>query len=241
VTEFLRGCTLDYIIHQKRPLPEGDALKITAVICEAVQNMHDCGIIHNDLKPSNIMICSDRTLRVMDFGLATSVSARRGLFSRLVPIFGTPQYMSPEQVKGRRTDARTDIYTLGAMLFEMLTGKLPFESDDHWASVRWRISGDPDAPRSLNPAISAQAEEIVLHAMQRRPDDRYQTAAAFQADLDAPDRVQVTGYSNRLQAPRSKLSLEGAQLLHGAFLGVGMIGFLVILFLCLAHLGGGHR
>jgi serine/threonine-protein kinase len=241
VTEFLRGCTLDYIIHQQRPLPEADALKIASVIGEAVQQMHDYGIIHNDLKPSNIMICSDRTLRVMDFGLASDVSARRGLFSALVPIFGTPQYMAPEQVKGKRTDARTDVYTLGAMLFEMLTGKLPFESDDHWASVRWRTSGDPVAPRSLNPAISAQAEEMVLHAMQRRPDDRYQSAAAFKADLDSPEKVQMTGYSNRLQAPRSKLSLEGAQLLHGAFLGAGVIACLVILFFCLVHFGGGHR
>ena len=241
VTEYLRGCTLDYIIHKKRPLPEADALKIASVICEAVQHMHDCGIIHNDLKPSNIMICSDRALRVMDFGLATHVSARRGLFGAFVPIFGTPQYMSPEQVKGKRTDARTDVYTLGAILFEMLTGKLPFESEDHWASVRQRTSGDPVAPRSLNPAISAQAEEIVLHAMQRRPDDRHQTAAAFKADLDSPDRVHVTGYANRLQAPRSKLSLEGAQLLYGALAGAGMIGFLVILFLCLVRFAGGHR
>jgi serine/threonine protein kinase len=241
VTEYLRGCTLDYVIHKKRPLPEGDALKIAGVICEAVQHMHGSGIIHNDLKPSNIMICSDRTLRVMDFGLAGSVSARRGLFSALVPIFGTPQYMAPEQVKGKRTDARTDVYTLGAMLYEMLTGRLPFESEDHWVSVRWRTSGDPVAPRSLNPAISAQAEEIVLHAMQRRPEDRYQTAAAFKADLDSPEKVQLTGYCHRLQVPRSKLSLEGAQLLYGALLGVGVIVFLVISFVCLVHFGGGRR
>jgi serine/threonine-protein kinase len=240
VTEYLRGCTLDYIIHKKRPLPEADALKIASVICEAVQHMHDGGVIHNDLKPSNIMVGSDRTLRVMDFGLATHVSARRGLFSALAPIFGTPQYMSPEQVKGKRTDARTDVYTLGAILFEMLTGKLPFESEDHWASVRQRTSGDPVAPRSLNPAISAQAEEIILHAMQRRPDDRYQTAAAFKADLDSPDQVKVTGYCHRLKVARCKLSLEGAQLLYGGLTGVGMIGLLVILFLCLVHFGDGR-
>jgi serine/threonine protein kinase len=241
VTEFLRGCTLDYIIHQQRPLPEGDALKILSVICEAVQHMHECGIVHNDLKPSNIMICSDRTLRVMDFGLATSVSARRGLFSSLAPIFGTPQYMSPEQVKGKRTDARTDVYTLGVMLFEMLTGKLPFESHDHWDSVRLRVTGDPVAPRSLNPAISAPAEEMVLHAMQRKPTDRYQTAAAFKAELDSPEKIQVTGYCHRLKVPRWTLSLEGAQLLGGALVGVGMLVFLVIMFLCLVHFGGGHR
>jgi len=241
VTEYLRGCTLDYIIHNRRPLPEADALKITSVICEALQHMHGCGIIHNDLKPANVMICSDQTLRVMDFGLAAYASARRGLFGALAPIFGTPQYMAPEQVKNKHTDARTDIYTLGVMLFEMLTGKLPFPSDDPWVSVRLRVSGDPVAPRSLNPDISAQAEEIVLHAMQRKPADRYQSAAAFKADLDSPDQIQVTGYCHRLKVPRSKLSLEGAQLLYGAFIGVGVIAFLVILFLCLVHFGGGPR
>jgi serine/threonine protein kinase len=241
VTEYLRGCTLDYIIHNMRPLPEGDALKITSLIGEALQHMHDCGIIHNDLKPSNVMICSDQTLRVMDFGLATYASARRGIFGALAPIFGTPQYMAPEQVKNKRTDPRTDVYTLGVMLFEMLTGKLPFQHDDPWASVRLRIYGDPVAPRSLNPAISTQAEEIVLHAMQRRPDDRYQTAAAFKADLDSSDRVRVTGYCNRLKVPRCKLSLEGAQLLAGALIGTGVIVFLVIIFLCLWYFGSGRH
>ena len=241
VTEFLRGCTLNYITHKTRPLPERDALKITGVICEALQHMHACGIIHNDLKPSNIMICSDQTLRVMDFGLASYASARRGIFGALAPVFGTPQYMAPEQVKNKRTDARTDVYTLGVMLFEMLAGKLPFQSDDPWASVQLRVSGDPVAPRSLNPAISVQAEEIVLHAMQRKPGDRYQTAEAFKSDLDSPDRVRVTGYCNRLKAPRWKLSYEKTQLLTGACLGLGGIACLVILFFCLVHFMGGRH
>jgi serine/threonine-protein kinase len=241
VTEYLRGCTLDYIIHNRRPLPEADALKITSLICEALEHMHGCGIVHNDLKPANVMICSDQTIRVMDFGLATHTSSRRGIFGALTPIFGTPQYMAPEQVKNKRTDARTDLYTLSVMLFEMLTGKLPFPNEDPWVSVRLRVTGDSVAPRSLNPAISAQAEEIVLHAMRRRPEDRYQNAAAFKADLDSPDRVHVTGYCNRLKVSRSKLSLEGAQLVGGALVGMGTIVFLVIFFLCLVHFGGGHR
>jgi serine/threonine protein kinase len=241
VTEYLRGCTLDYIMHKHRPLPERDALKIAGVICEALQYLHSVGIVHNDLKPSNIMICSDRTLRVMDFGLATYASAARRFLGKLVPIFGTPQYMAPEQVRAKRTDARTDIYTLGAVLFEMLTGQLPFQSEDHWDSVRWRLSGDPAAPSSLNPAISPQAEEIVLHAMQRKPEDRYESAAAFKADLDLPDRVQVTGYSQRLVKPRWKLSLEASQLLYGALLGVGVLAALVIFFVCMVHFGTRHH
>jgi serine/threonine protein kinase len=186
------------------------------------------------------MICTDQTLRLMDFGLASYVSERRGIFGALVPIFGTPEYMAPEQVKARRTDERTDVYCLGVMLFEMLAGRLPFQSDDPWASVHLRVSGDPVALRSLNPAISAQAEEIVLHAMQRKPDDRYQTIAAFKAELDAPDRIQVTGYASRLKAPRWKLSLEGTQLLFGSLLGLGALGFLVTAFFLLRNFLGGR-
>ncbi|HTB81672.1 MAG TPA: serine/threonine-protein kinase [Opitutaceae bacterium] len=240
VTEYLEGCTLDYIIHKNRPLPGEDALRIASAIAEAVQAMHEQGVVHNDLKPSNVMICSDQTLRVMDFGLASYASERRGIFGALVPIFGTPEYMAPEQVKARRTDERTDIYCLGVMLFEMLAGRLPFQSDDPWASVNLRVSGDPVAPRSLNPVISVQAEEIVLHAMQRKPADRYQTVAAFRAELDAPEQIQVTGYASRLKAPRWKLSLEKTQLLFGSLLGVGALGLLVMAFFILSNFLGGH-
>jgi len=237
VTEFLSGCTLDYIVHQRRPLPEADALRIASVVCDALCYMHGNGVIHNDLKPANIVICPDRTLRLIDFGLASHVSERRGILGPLQAVFGTPQYMAPEQVQNRRTDARTDIYTLGAMLYEMLTGELPFPGEDPWANVRWRISGDPEAPRRLRPAISSQAEEIILHAMQRKPAARYQTAAAFKAELDAPERVHVTGYSLRLKKPRWKLSLEKAQLLFGAMMGLGVIALLVGVFFCIAYSG----
>jgi len=238
VTEYLSGCTLDYIIHQRRRLPEADALRIASVVGDALRYMHENGVIHNDLKPANIMICPDRTLRLIDFGLASHPDERRGIFGPLQTMFGTPQYMAPEQVQNRRTDARTDIYTLGAILYEMLTGQLPFPGEDPWAFVRWRISSDPEPPRRLNPAISAQAEEIILHAMQRKPAARYQTVTAFQAELDAPERVHVTGYSLRLKKPRWKFDLEKTQLLFGTMLGVGTIAFLVAVFFGLTHFLG---
>jgi serine/threonine protein kinase len=229
--ESLRGCTLDYLRYESRPLSEDDGLKIVSPVCEAVGYMHDRGIIHRDLKPSNIMICCDRTLRVMDFGLASSAIRRRNLLAKLTTILGTPEYMAPEQVENGPIDERTDIYALGAILYELLTGEVPFKNEDSWQSAFQRTTGDPIAPRVLNPALSPQAEEIVLHALQRKPGDRYSSMAAFKADLDAPARVPVTGYCNRLQKPRWKLGFQSTPVLAGLLLGLGAILSLVVLFL----------
>jgi serine/threonine protein kinase len=235
VTELLDGCTLAMVIHRTNPLPERDALRITSVICDALGHMHGRGIIHRDLKPANIMVCRDQSLRLMDFGLVAEIDSRRGLLAGLTPLFGTPEYMAPEQVRNKRNDARTDIYSLGVILFQMLTGVLPFQGEDPWAAAQMRVTGDPVAPRSLNPSLSPQVEEIVLRAMRRNPAERYQTVAAFQADLDAPERVHVTGLSGRLQAPRWRLSLQGTPFLVGGLIGVGFLLFLVGLFLVLIH------
>jgi len=233
VTELLQGCTLNYLWHEKRPLPEADAVKIVSVICEAVGSMHEKGIIHRDLKPANIMICCDRTLRVMDFGLASPPVRRRSLLAKLTPIFGTPEYMAPEQVKNGPIDERTDIYALGAILYELLTGEVPFKNEDPWQSAFQRTTGDPIAPRTLNPALSPQAEEIVLHALQRKPGDRYPNMAAFKSDLTGPERVAVTGLRDRLRPPRWKLGFQSTPALAGLLLGFGVILSLVTLFLIL--------
>ena len=233
VMEYLDGCTLAYILHRTRMLPEKDALRIASVIAKALGNLHRLGFIHRDLKPGNVMICRDQRLCLMDFGLAVESDSRAGLFGGLIPIFGTPEYMAPEQVRNATTDERTDLYSLGVILYQMLTGTMPFPGDDPWASAHMRITGDPAAPRSVNPAISPEAEEIVLHAMRRDPDERYASASAFQAELDDPARVHVTGLSQRLRAPRWRLSLQGTPVLAGVVIGVGSLLAMVGLFLVL--------
>jgi serine/threonine-protein kinase len=149
------------------------------------------------LKPENIMLCEDGTLRVMDFGISLGAASRRLTFVGFAP--GTPHYMAPERVHGRRGDRRTDIYSLGAMLYEMLTGKIAFNDEDISVILNSRVTGDPEPPRRLNPAISPQAEEIVLHAMERHPAQRYETAAAMLAELQAPEHVTLTGRRDRLK------------------------------------------
>jgi serine/threonine-protein kinase len=199
VTEYLRGCTLAHLLKAMSPLPEKDAFRIASLLCEALQYLHENGVIHRDLKPHNVMVGCDGSIRLLDFGLAKSSEFRRVTFGCWTSAMGTPDYMAPEQVQGKRGDARTDIYSLGAMLYEMLTGATPFDGDNSLAAMNARVLGDPEPLRKLNPSLSPQAEEIVLHAMERNPAGRYSSVAAMQAELDNLNQVKVTGRCDHLQ------------------------------------------
>jgi serine/threonine-protein kinase len=202
VMEFLEGQTLRRLMNDVKPLPGADALKIAGRICEALEYMHGKDVVHRDLKPENVMLLNDGSLRVMDFGIAKAAGMRRLTFTGFTAAMGTPDYMAPEQVKGKRGDARTDLYSLGAILYEMVTGATPFEGSNPYMVMNARLTGDPVAPRDVNPDVSPQVEEIVLHAMEQSPSKRYQSAAAMKADLDHPEKVELTGRNERLRAPR---------------------------------------
>jgi serine/threonine protein phosphatase PrpC len=201
VMEYLEGQTLGHLMHAIRPMPEADALKIISRVCEALHYMHEHDVVHRDLKPDNIMICSDGSIRIMDFGIAKFEGQRRLTFGGFTPAMGTPDYMAPEQVKGKRGDARTDIYSLGAILYEMVTGSPPFEGANPFIIMNSRLSGDPVAPRKRNEKISPQVEEIILHAMARIPQERYASALEMKKELDHPETVQLTGRCDRLVVP----------------------------------------
>jgi len=193
VTEYLHGCTLAHLMEAMSPLTERDALKIGSLLCQALQYLHENGIIHRDLKPHNVMIGCDGTLQLLDFGLATAGGAGRGASGKVALAMGTPDYMAPELVQGKPGDARTDIYSLGAMLYEMLSGRAPFEGDNPLCAMNARLLGDPVPLRELNPAISPQVEAIVQHAMERHPARRHVAAAALRAELDNPAAVTPGG------------------------------------------------
>ena len=182
--------------------PRPDAVDIASRICEALEYMHEQDVIHRDLKPQNIMLCNDGTIRIMDFGIAKAAQARRMTFAGFTPAMGTPDYMAPEQVKGKRGDERTDIYSLGAMLYEMVTGSTPFEGENPYVIMNARLTGDPVAPRKVNPKLTPVLEEIILHAMERDPANRYPSAAAMKAELDDYEKVQLTERWQRLQPPQ---------------------------------------
>jgi serine/threonine-protein kinase len=199
--EFLQGQTLRSVMQAAERMPVKDALAIAGRICEALEYLHSQEVIHRDLKPENIMLCDDGSIRVMDFGIAKAAGLRRLTFAGFSTSMGTPDYMAPEQVKGKRGDARTDIYSLGVMLYEMVTGATPFEGNNPYAIMNARLIGDPVAPRRHLPELDPQVEEIILHALERQPFDRYPTAAAMKLELDAPEKVQVTGRAERLRPP----------------------------------------
>ena len=202
VMEYLEGQTLSELLKNVRPLPEPDAVKIASRICEAIDYMHKKGVVHRDLKPQNIMLCNDGSIRIMDFGIARSQASRRLTFVGFTPAMGTPDYMAPEQVRGSRGDQRTDIYSLGAMLYELSTGETPFGGDSAYVIMNARVTGDPAAPRKINPKLTPVLEEIILHAMERDPKRRYQSASAMKAELDNYESVESTSRHSHLQAPQ---------------------------------------
>ena len=163
--------------------------------------MHEHDVVHRDLKPDNIMICNDGSIRIMDFGIAKFEGSRRLTFGGFTPAMGTPDYMAPEQVRGKRGDRRTDIYSLGAILYEMVTGQTPFQGENPFIIMNNRLSGDPMAPREVSETVSPQVEEIILHAMSRLPQDRYTDALTMKAELDSPEKVELTGRATRLVRP----------------------------------------
>jgi serine/threonine protein phosphatase PrpC len=201
VMEYLEGQTLRQVLQGVERMPVADALAIAVRICEALEYLHAQNVIHRDLKPENIMLCSDGSIRIMDFGIAKAAGLRRLTFSGFSASLGTPDYMAPEQVKGKRGDARTDLYSLGVMLYEMVTGALPFEGNNPYALMHARLVGDPVAPRKWNPDLSPQVEEIILHALERQPFDRYGSAAAMKIELENPASVVLTGRHERLRPP----------------------------------------
>jgi eukaryotic-like serine/threonine-protein kinase len=191
VMEWVDGRLLRKIIAENGKLPLERAVRIALAICDALDYIHSHGVVHRDLKPENIMVNDKDRIKLIDFGIAGQAGARRLTFAKLSQVMGTPDYISPEQVKGKRGDARSDIYALGVMLYEMLTGKVPFQGPNPFAIMNDRLLNNPIPPRELNPEISPELQEIIYRAIEREPKNRYASAREFARDLEHPEKVGV--------------------------------------------------
>ena len=200
-TEYVPGRTLADHLKERGVLPESEALRLASQLCTALDYLHGAGIVHYDLKPANVMVCPDGTIRLIDFGMAHQVLRSRFALAAAPPAIGSSGYVAPEQARRKRGRPSVDIYGVGTILYEMLTGAPPFVDDDAFAVTSARQVGDPPSPAVANPALTPQAEEIVLRALRRDPGERYPSAASMKADLDHPERVHVSGLRDRLQPP----------------------------------------
>jgi serine/threonine-protein kinase len=191
VMEWVEGRLLRQILIDQRKLPIERAALIAQRILDALQYIHAHGVVHRDLKPENVMVDSEDHIKLIDFGIAAKSGARRLTFAKLSQVMGTPDYIAPEQVKGKRGDARTDIYAMGVMLYEMLTGKTPWRGPNAFAIMNDRLLNNPVPPREINPEITPELQEIIYRAMERDPKNRYATAREFAHDLEHPEQVGV--------------------------------------------------
>ena len=191
VLEWVPGRLLRQIMSESGRMPQERAIHLVLQICQALDHIHSHGVIHRDLKPENIMVDDNDNIKIIDFGISANSGARRITFAKLNDTMGTPDYISPEQVKGGRGDARSDIYALGVMLYEMLTGTAPFTGDNPFAIMNDRLLNNPIPPREHNPEISPQLQEVLYRALEREPRNRYRSARDFAFDLEHLDQIGV--------------------------------------------------
>jgi serine/threonine-protein kinase len=213
VMEYVEGVTLRDIVHTDGPMPPKRAIEVIADACQALNFSHQHGIIHRDVKPANIMISKAGAVKVMDFGIARALADSTNV-TQTAAVIGTAQYLSPEQAKGDPVDARSDVYALGCVLYEMLTGEPPFVGDSPVAVAYQHVREDPVPPSTRHSSISPELDAVVLKALAKNPDNRYQSAAEMRADLvrvhsgEAPEAPKVftdaerSSYLTAAPAPR---------------------------------------
>ncbi|MBF5000997.1 Stk1 family PASTA domain-containing Ser/Thr kinase [Nocardia sp. BSTN01] len=195
VMEYVDGETLRDIVRGKGPLPPRRAMEIIADVCAALDFSHKNGIVHRDMKPANIMINRQGAVKVMDFGIARAIADSSNPMTQTAAVIGTAQYLSPEQARGEQVDARSDVYSVGCVLYEILTGQPPFTGDSPVAVAYQHVREDPKLPSLVHPGVPRELDSVILKAMSKNPANRYQSAAEMRADL-----IRVLG-GQKPQAP----------------------------------------
>ncbi|MEV0356097.1 Stk1 family PASTA domain-containing Ser/Thr kinase [Nocardia sp. NPDC050697] len=221
VMEYVDGDTLRDLVRGKGPLPPRRAMEVIADVCAALDFSHNAGIVHRDMKPANIMINRSGAVKVMDFGIARAIADSANPMTQTAAVIGTAQYLSPEQARGETVDARSDVYSVGCVLFEILTAEPPFTGDSPIAVAYQHVREDPRLPSHVHSGVPRELDSVVLKAMSKNPANRYQSAAEMRADLirvlggqkpSAPmvmtDEDRTTIIDSEEPAPRSYRTVE---------------------------------
>jgi serine/threonine protein kinase len=235
VMEWVEGRLLRHALREQGTLTQERAIRIAIAIADVLDYIHRNGVVHRDLKPENIMIDGEDHIKLIDFGIAGESGATRLTFGKLSQVMGTPDYISPEQVKGKRGDARADIYALGIILYEMLTGKIPFPGRNPFVSMHNRLVNSPIPPREIDPDISPELQEILYRALERNPRNRYSSASEFASDLRHQDQVEVADRPELRGWRRQRTPWTQSVAFYGMLALIPVVIFGLMLFV--AHLG----
>ncbi|MGA7627689.1 MAG: serine/threonine-protein kinase [Methanoregula sp.] len=232
VMEYIEGPSLREYITEKAPLPIKEGLLLADQLAEAIDYLHSHGVCHRDLKPENIIVGPDNSIHILDFGSALLEGSRRVTWRWASNAFGTPDYMAPEQIQGKRGDVRTDVYALGMIVYEMLAGALPFEGDNVLAVMNQHLTGVPVSLCSFQPSIPAGIEAVIMKSIRRDPDERYRSASAFKKDLDNYADLDLSQFQSNPEAAVSGGVLTNHQIwVRTILVFVGFLALVVLIVL----------
>jgi len=229
VMEWCEGRLLREILSEGR-ITQERAIRIAVKVLDALEYIHEQGVVHRDLKPENIMVDSSDNVKLIDFGIAGDSGSRRLTYANFTATLGTADYISPEQVKGKRGDGRSDIYSMGIILYEMLTGRLPFSGNSPTELMNDRLLNHPVPPSVSEPRVSPQMQEVLYRALERDPQNRYPHAREFAQDLlhldkvGVEDRVEIREWNKR----KSHLSRQVAYYAALALIPVAILLLMVL-------------
>ena len=224
ILEFIEGKTLRSILADHAPFTLEEAFWITRQLASALTYLHKYGVYHRDLKPENVILDATGRVHIIDFGIALLEGGRRVTWRNLSDILGTPDYISPEQIQGKRGDSRSDLYSLGIMCYEMLTGSVPFSGDNATVVMNQHLTTAPGLPSKLNPSIPTNIEAIIMKSIRKDPKERYQSAELFINDLKNYKELDVSNFPTKTEKVTGVVTSRQIWVLSGLI----ALGFIVI-------------